>query len=91
MAELEKTLPHLPHRVGGRECRGNFLGFMRQVRQGSSFIVTLRGEVVAVVQPPQATAPTRRQPGKLRGKIRMAPDFGTLSDDILSIMENGEL
>ena len=90
MAEQEKASPRPPQKVGVREFRGNLLGFMRQVRQGSSFLVTSRGEVVAVVQPPQPPPQPRRQPGALRGKIRMAPDFDTLPGDILSIMENGE-
>ena len=88
MVEQEKASPRLPQKVGVREFRGNLLGYMRQVRQGSSFLVTSRGEVVAVVQPPQPSPP-RRQPGTLRGKIRMASDFDTLPDDILSVMENG--
>ena len=89
MAEQEKALPRPPQRVGVREFRGNLLGYMRQVRQGASFLVTLRGEVVAVVHPPHSPPP-RRQPGTLRGRIRMAPDFDTLPDDVLSVMENGE-
>ena len=90
MAEQERSPPRPPQRVGVREFRGNLLGFMRQVRQGSSFLVTSRGEVVAVVQPPQTSPSPRRQPGTLRGKIRMAPDFDVLPGDILSVMENGE-
>ena len=45
---------------------------------------------VALVRPPQLPTPPRRQPGALRGKICMTPDFDTLPDDLLSIMENGE-
>jgi prevent-host-death family protein len=90
MAEQEKATPPEPQKIGIREFRGNLPGFLRQVRQGSSFLVTSRGEVVALVQPPQPPAPPRRQPGTLRGKIRMASDFDTLPDDLLAIMENGE-
>jgi prevent-host-death family protein len=90
MAEQEKVTPSVPQKIGIREFRGNLPGFLRQVRQGSSFLVTSRGEVVALVQPPQPPAPPRRQPGTLRGKIRMASDFDTLPDDLLAIMENGE-
>ena len=88
VAEQERTPPRPPQKIGVREFRGNLLGYMRQVRQGSSFLVTSRGEVVAVVQPPQTSPSPRRQPGTLRGKIRMAPDFDTLPGDILSVMEN---
>jgi len=90
MADQDKTPQPAPQKIGIREFRGNLPGFLRQVRQGSSFLVTSRGEVVALVQPPQPPTPSRRQPGALRGKIRMAPDFDTLPDDLLSIMENGE-
>ncbi|WP_254070611.1 type II toxin-antitoxin system Phd/YefM family antitoxin [Acidisphaera sp. L21] len=72
-------------RVGVREFRGNFAGFMREVRYGSSFIVTSRDEVVAIIQPPQP--PPRRQPGALRGKIQLPPDFDTLPPDVLDAME----
>jgi prevent-host-death family protein len=87
MAEQEKMPPHPAKRIGVREFRANFSGFMRQVRHGSSFIVTSRDEVVAIIQPPQPLARPRRQPGTLRGKIRMTPDFDTLPADMLAAME----
>ena len=90
MAEYDGTPDAAPQKIGIREFRGNLPGFLRKVRQGASFLVTSRGQVVALVQPPQPPTPPRRQPGALRGKIRMAPDFDTLPDDLLSIMENGE-
>jgi prevent-host-death family protein len=89
MAEQDKASLPAPQRVGIREFRGNLPGFLRQVRQGSSFLVTSRGEVVALVQPPQPPMPPHRQPGTLRGKIRMEADFNTLPDDLLSAMEDG--
>lgn len=89
MSELENT-PSLLQKVGVREFRSNLPGFIRQVREGSSFLVTARGEVVAVVQPPPRT-PSRRQAGTLRGRIHIAPDFDTLPDEILSVMENGKI
>jgi prevent-host-death family protein len=49
-------------RVGVQEFRGNFSGYMRQVRHGSSFIVTSRDEVVAIIQPPKS--PARRLPAR---------------------------
>jgi prevent-host-death family protein len=74
-------------RIGVREFRGNFSGFMRQVRHGSSFIVTSRDEVVAIIQPPPPAPRPQRRPGALRGKIRIAPDFDTMPEDILTAME----
>lgn len=86
MEERGKASSRLPQRVGVREFRGNFSGFMRQVRQGSSFVVTSRDEVVALIQPPQP--PPRRQPGTLRGKIEIAPDFDAIPPGLLATMES---
>lgn len=79
-----------PQRVGVREFRGNLTGYLRQARQGASFLVMSRDQVVAEIRPPPATERPRRQPGALRGKIRMAPDFDTLPPDVLAAMEGDE-
>lgn len=73
--------------VGVREFRGNMTGFLRQARQGASFLITSHGEVIAELRPPASAQPPRRIPGALSGKIRMAPDFDTLPEDILDVME----
>jgi len=90
IAEQEKTPEHPPQRIGVREFRGNFSGFMRQVRHGASFIVTSRDEAVAIILPPQSPAQPRRQAGALRGKIHMNPDFDTLPAEILAAMEGSQ-
>jgi prevent-host-death family protein len=91
MADQEKSQPRPPQKIGVREFRGNFSGFMRQVRHGSSFEVTSRDKVVAVVQPPQSPEPPRRRPGTMRGQIVMAPDFNETSPELIALMEgNGE-
>ena len=74
-------------RVGVREFRNNLTGFLRQVRQGSSFLVMSHEQVVAEVRPPPRAEQPRRRPGALRGKIRMAPDFDTLPAEVLAAME----
>jgi len=91
MADQDKATEQPAQFVGVREFRANFSGFMRQVRQGASFMVTSRDEVVAIIQPPLAPVPPRRQPGTLRGKIHLAPDFDTLPTDILAAMESGQV
>ncbi|MCJ2033268.1 type II toxin-antitoxin system Phd/YefM family antitoxin [Methylobacterium sp. J-068] len=88
MAEQEKAPRRLPRKVGVREFRGNFAGFMRQVRDGSSFAITSRDEVIAIVHPPQSKS--RRQPGTLRGQIEMAPDFDVLPPELLASLEGVE-
>jgi antitoxin (DNA-binding transcriptional repressor) of toxin-antitoxin stability system len=90
MVDQEKTLEGSAKRVGIREFRGNFSGFMRQVRLGASFIVTSRDEAIAVIAPPPPSVRPRRQPGKLRGKIHMAPDFDTLPEEILAVLEGSQ-
>jgi antitoxin (DNA-binding transcriptional repressor) of toxin-antitoxin stability system len=79
-----------PQQVGVREFRGNMTGYLRQVRQGASFLITSRGEVIAELHPPAVAVPLRRQPGALRGKIHMAPDFDVLPADILAALEGEE-
>lgn len=84
----EKATP--PRRIGVREFRGNMTGFLNQVRQGSSFLITSHDEVVAELHPPSRPERARRLPGALRGQIWMAPDFDTWPDDILDAMEGKE-
>jgi antitoxin (DNA-binding transcriptional repressor) of toxin-antitoxin stability system len=79
-----------PQRVGVREFRGNLTGFLRQARQGRSFLIMSRDQVLAEVGPPQQADRPRRQPGALRGKIRMASDFDALPSDVLAAMDGEE-
>ncbi len=79
-----------PQRVGVREFRGNLTGFLRQARQGRSFLIMSRDQVLAEVGPPTQTARPRRQPGALRGKIRIGPDFDAIPLDMLAAMEGEE-
>ena len=79
-----------PQRVGVREFRGNLTAFLRQAGQGRSFLITSHDQVLAELRPPPLAARTRRQPGLLRGKIRMAPDFDELPPDVLAVMEGEE-
>jgi antitoxin (DNA-binding transcriptional repressor) of toxin-antitoxin stability system len=79
-----------PQRVGVREFRGNLTGFLRQARQGRSFLIMSRDQVLAEVGPPPQAARPRRRPGVLRGKIRMAPDFDALPSEMLATMEGEE-
>ena len=74
-------------RVGVRELRANLSGLLRQARQGTSFLVMSRNEVIAEIRPPSGAERPRRVPGMLKGKIRMAEDFNVLPDDVLSAME----
>jgi len=79
-----------PQRVGVREFRGNLSGFLRQARQGGSFLIMSHDQVLAEVRPPPPAERARRRPGALRGKIRMAVDFDALPPGVLAAMEGEE-
>ena len=79
-----------PRRIGVREFRGNLAAILRQVRQGTSFIVTSRNEVLAEINPPSSVVRPPRRPGALLGQIQMAEDFDTLPSDIIAAIEGGE-
>ncbi|KQO92929.1 MAG: prevent-host-death protein [Methylobacteriaceae bacterium] len=87
MSEAKPSDTPEPQRLGVREFRGNMAGFLRQVREGRSFLIMSRDEVLAELRPPAAPPRPARQPGALRGKIRMAPDFDALPPDLLAAME----
>jgi antitoxin (DNA-binding transcriptional repressor) of toxin-antitoxin stability system len=89
MTEPEQDPKPLP-RIGVREFRNNVTGFLRQARNGRTFLVTSHDQVLAEIRPPSKPEQPRRQPGALRGKIRMAPDFDTLPSDVLAAMEGEE-
>ena len=88
MVESQTGKP--PQRIGVREFRGNLTGFLRQARQGRSFLVMSHDQVLAEVGPPRQVERPSRRPGALRGKIRMAPDFDDLAADVLAAMEGEE-
>ena len=79
-----------PQHVGVREFRGNLTSFLRQVRQGQSFVIMSRDQVLAELHPPSATPRPCRKPGSLRGKIWMEPDFDALPAEVLAAMEGEE-
>ncbi len=76
-----------PQRVGVRELRGNLTAYLRLARQGTPFLITAHDQVVAELRPPAASLREPRQPGALRGQIRLAEDFDALPDDVLRSLE----
>ncbi|WP_211571534.1 type II toxin-antitoxin system Phd/YefM family antitoxin [Gluconobacter sp. Dm-44] len=83
---LSDNLPS-PQKIGVREFRGNLTTYLRQVRQGRTILVTSHDQVVAELRPPAPSYRPRRQPGALRGRIRMSEDFDETPPDILESME----
>jgi antitoxin (DNA-binding transcriptional repressor) of toxin-antitoxin stability system len=90
MAEPDQDEKAPLKRLGVREFRGNMTGILRQARHGASFLITSHDEALAEIHPPSKPIQPRRQPGALRGKIRMAPDFDSLPPDVLAAMEGEE-
>jgi antitoxin (DNA-binding transcriptional repressor) of toxin-antitoxin stability system len=74
-------------RVGVRELRDNLSGYLRQAQQGASIVVMSHDQVVAEIVPPSRADRPLRHAGALKGRIKMAPDFDTLPDDILATFE----
>jgi len=74
-------------RVGVRELRDNLSGYLRQAQQGASIVVMSHDQVVAEIVPPSRADRPLRYAGALKGRIKMAPDFDTLPDDILATFE----
>ncbi|MFK0207954.1 type II toxin-antitoxin system Phd/YefM family antitoxin [Agrobacterium sp. NPDC090283] len=76
-----------PRRVGLREFRSNLMSFLKQVEDGHRFVLTSHHKVVAEIGPPSKDIGARN-PGALRGKIKIAKDFDTLPADVLASMED---
>ncbi len=74
-------------RVGVRELRGNLTRYLRQARQGTAVLITSHDAVIAELHPPSLTSRPARQPGALKGQIRMADDFDILPAEVLAAME----
>ncbi len=74
-------------RVGVRELRGNLTRYLHEVRQGTAVLITSHDAVIAEIHPPSPALRPARQPGALRGQIRMADDFDILPADVLAAME----
>ena len=79
-------------RVEMAEFRDDVAGYLRQARQGASFLITWDNEAVAELRPPpEAPAPERRSLiGAMRGQIWMADDFDAWPEDILDLLEGKE-
>ncbi len=87
MPTLNHTGNPAPQPVGVRELRANLTDFLRQARQGQSFLITSHNQVIAEIHPPSPPPAAPRQPGTLRGKVQMSADFDTLPPDVLDTFE----
>jgi prevent-host-death family protein len=75
-------------KVGIRNFRSNLGGFLRRARNGEVIVLTSHDKEVAEIhaaKPGMENA--RRRPGTLKGRIKIAPDFDTLPDELLDAFE----
>lgn len=63
------------------EAKAELSALIEEVLRGNEVIVAKAGKPVAKLVPYAGRAKPRK-PGSLKDKIQIAPDFGTLPDDI---------
>ena len=67
------------------EAKSQLSALIEKVLQGEEIVIKRAGKPVALLT--QYTRSTRpRRPGRLKGKIHIAPDFDVLPDDIAEAM-----
>jgi prevent-host-death family protein len=75
-------------KVGIRNFRSNMGGFLRRARSGEVIVLTSHDKEVAEIHPAAPwAAQSRRKPGALKGRIKIASDFDTLPDDMIEAFE----
>lgn len=63
------------------EAKARLSELIARVQAGEEVIIGKAGKPAAVLRSYQTSSPQRR-PGTMRGKIRIAPDFDDLPDDL---------
>lgn len=63
------------------EAKAQLSALLERVLQGEEVVISRAGKPVATLVP-YRTDQRPRRPGCLRGKIRIAPDFDELPDDL---------
>lgn len=63
------------------EAKAQLSALVDRAANGEEVIISKAGKAVAVLLP-YSRATSVRQPGRLRGKIRISADFDTLPEDI---------
>ena len=72
--------------VNMHEAKTHFSKLVDSVRQGNEIVIAMAGKPVARLTPIEKKS--KRRPGALKGKIKIAKDFDDpLSEDILSDFE----
>jgi prevent-host-death family protein len=69
--------------VNVRQAKALWSELLDRVAAGEHVTIRRRNRIVARLVPP----PSRRQPGRLRGKVWIAPDFDETPENIIEMME----
>ena len=94
MDHPEQDKPSAARRVEMADFRDGVVGYLRQVRQGASFLIVWDDEVVAELRLPPGPPPSkppRRLAGAMRGKIWMADDWDTWPVGFIEAMVDGPI
>jgi prevent-host-death family protein len=70
------------------EAKTRLSQLVDQVAAGEEVVIARNGRPVARLVPAE-TRPATREPGSLRGKIWLAPDFDQTDPELVDVMENG--
>jgi prevent-host-death family protein len=71
--------------IGAREARARFAELLDRASRGESISITRRGEEIARIEPPRPK--TKRRPGRMKGRIWMAPDFDQTPAELLEAID----
>lgn len=78
----------LKTKVGIRHFREHMSGFLRRASGGEVIVLTSHDKQVAELHPPaRLPRETRRKPGTLKGRIKIAPDFDILPEGVTEAFE----
>ena len=72
--------------VGVREAKAQLSALIDRALRGEEVTISRHGAAVVRLVPVQR----RRQPGSLRGRIRMAPDFDETPEEVIDAFEGRE-
>lgn len=71
------------------EAKAHLSMLLDRVSQGEEVIIARAGKPVAILEPYRDDKQPRR-PGRLRGKVRIAPDFDELPPDVADELGMGK-
>lgn len=72
------------------EAKAQLSALLEQVDQGEQVIISRSGKPIAVLVPYHSSFAPRR-PGRLRGQVKIAPDFDETMPEIVELFEQGDV